>query len=283
MTRHAAVSVVGDEDAECSVGPQVRPSVSDDWSGRLHGRGMSPAAVLAGSPSYLIPAPGWAAPPELTGGLVGRQLGPGLQTGPLPEGSAKAAVRRPQGRSTGPLSRGTPCSTSSAHTASASSTSMVSSSRAPASGAATGRGPTSGGASCRAAPSVAADRGVRRTSGTRGMFRSRASPASPLAGPAYQAARSTTSSACTGSGRVGTLGVAPPGDRSLASAHRREPAFVLPSQEGQPLVRMAELCRRSGVPVATIKFYIRLGLLPAGGSPAPRGPVTTAPTSTGCA
>ncbi|MYW11386.1 MerR family transcriptional regulator [Streptomyces sp. SID2563] len=27
---------------------------------------------------------------------------------------------------------------------------------------------------------------------------------------------------------------------------------------------MAELCRRSGVPVATIKFYIRLGLLPAG-------------------
>ncbi|WP_405940569.1 MerR family transcriptional regulator (plasmid) [Streptomyces sp. NBC_00726] len=39
---------------------------------------------------------------------------------------------------------------------------------------------------------------------------------------------------------------------------------MLPIQEGHPLVRMAELCRRSGVPVATIKFYIRLGLLPAG-------------------
>ena len=50
-------------------------------------------------------------------------------------------MRRPHGRSVGPLSNFTPCASSSAHTAFASSTSMVSSAREPP-GAATGIGST---------------------------------------------------------------------------------------------------------------------------------------------
>lgn len=38
----------------------------------------------------------------------------------------------------------------------------------------------------------------------------------------------------------------------------------LASREGERSVRMGELSRRSGVPVPTIKFYVREGLLPAG-------------------
>src|SRR5207237_4136041 len=60
-----------------------------------------------------------------------------------PSGSAKAAVRTPQGRSIGPLMSSTPCDASAAHAASVSSTRIVSWKRAAVGSSATGAGPIS--------------------------------------------------------------------------------------------------------------------------------------------